>query len=104
MNNDERSVLSIGGFGLAVVALAFAGFALARTDDKSSAGPSAPGGAATATIDVSLTEFAMTPKMIEISPGDAEIRVTNSGTAVHNFAITERGITTRDLQPGESQM
>ena len=103
MNNDERSVLSIGGFGLAVVALAFAGFALTRTGDRSSAGPSDPGGGATAIIDVSLTEFAMTPKMLEMAPGDAEIRVTNSGFAVHNFAIAERGITTRDLQPGESQ-
>ena len=103
MNNDERSVLSIGSFGLAVVALAFAGFALTRTGDDSSAGTSGPSGAAAATIDIGLTEFAMTPKMVEIAPGDTEIRVTNSGNAVHNFAITERGITTRDLQPGESQ-
>ncbi len=102
MNNDERSVLAVGGFGLGVVALAFAGFAISRSGTTSTA--SAPGTQATVTaVDVNLTEFAMTPNMLDVPPGDVAIHVTNSGTVVHNLSIPDRSLTTRDLQPGEAQ-
>ena len=102
MNNDERSVLAVGGFGLGVVALAFSGFAISRSGDSGSSG----GGFAAVTttaVDVNLTEFAMTPNMLDVPPGDVTIRVTNSGNVAHNFSIPERNLITRDLQPGEAQ-
>ena len=102
MNNDERSVLAVGGFGLGVVALAFAGFAISRTGNTSSAAAPGPTTQST-TVDVNLSEFSITPNMLNVPPGDVVIQVHNSGTAVHNFAIPERNVTTRDLQPGESQ-
>lgn len=106
MNNDERSVLAVGGFGLGVVALAFAGFAISRTNSNSSSSAGSAGaglGAAASAVDVNLAEFAMTPAMLDVPPGDVTIHVTNSGTVVHNFSIAERSLTTRDIQPGEAQ-
>ncbi|MEI7617305.1 MAG: multicopper oxidase domain-containing protein [Actinomycetota bacterium] len=102
MNNDERSVLAVGGFGLGVVSLAFAGFAISRSGDSGSAG-SISAAATTTAVDVNLTEFSMTPNMLDVPPGDVTIHVTNSGTVAHNFSIAERNLTTRDLQPGEAQ-
>ncbi|CAB4885903.1 unannotated protein [freshwater metagenome] len=103
MNNDERSVLAVGGFGLGVVALAFAGFAISRSGNTSTAAaPGAPAAVST-TIDFTLTEFAITPNMLEVPPGNVTIQVHNGGLAVHNLAIASRNLTTRDLQPGETQ-
>ena len=102
MNNDERSVLAVGGFGLGVVALAFAGFAISRSGDSGSNG-GVTAAVTTTAVDVNLTEFAMTPNMLDVPPGDVTIRVTNSGNVAHNFSIPERNLTTRDLQPGEAQ-
>ena len=73
MNNDERSVLAVGGFGLGVVALAFAGFAISRTNSNSSSSAGSAGaglGAAASAVDVNLAEFAMTPAMLDVPPGD----------------------------------
>ena len=102
MNNDERSVLAVGGFGLGVVSLAFAGFAISRSGDSGSNG-SVTAAVTTTAVDVNLTEFAMTPNMLDVPPGDVTIHVTNSGNIPHNFSIAERNLTTRDLQPGEAQ-
>jgi FtsP/CotA-like multicopper oxidase with cupredoxin domain len=62
--------------------------------------------AAPATFDVSLTEFALTPDMIDAPAGQPlSFRVTNDGTAPHTFAVdTGGGVeATRELQAGETQ-
>ncbi len=99
MTSDERSVLSIGGFGLGVLSLAFAGFALTKTSD---AGGETVAVSAVQTVDVSLSEFAITPGMLHVGTGDVQIRISNTGNVVHNLSFAERGVTSRDLQPGES--
>ena len=105
MNNDERSFLSIGAFIFGVLALVAGSFALAVTRDNASAGSSDGAAAApTATIvDINLTEFAMAPMMPTVPAGDVTIRLTNTGTIVHNFTLSEGSKGTRDLQPGESE-
>jgi FtsP/CotA-like multicopper oxidase with cupredoxin domain len=50
-----------------------------------------------------LSEFAMSPAMPEVPEGDVTLRVTNTGTIAHNFTLGDRAISTRDLQPGDSQ-
>ena len=100
MNSDERSLLSIGGFGLAIAAFVFAGFTLSRIDDKA---VSAPAASAAPAVEIKLTEFAITPATVEVPAGDVNLRITNSGTLVHNLSFTETGMATRDLQPGETQ-
>lgn len=110
MNNEDRSFLSVGAFIFGVIALVFGGYAIARAPDSggssggssgassgSSASPSA------AVVDINLSEFKMTPAMATVPPGDVTVRVTNGGTLVHNMTFVERKISTRDLQPGESQ-
>jgi FtsP/CotA-like multicopper oxidase with cupredoxin domain len=62
--------------------------------------------AASATIDVSLTEFAIVPDLIHAPPGqELSFRVSNDGTAPHTFAVdTGAGVeVTRELQAGETQ-
>jgi hypothetical protein len=62
--------------------------------------------AAPATFDVSLSEFALTPDMIDAPAGQGlSFRVSNDGTAPHTFAVdTGAGVeTTRELQAGETQ-
>ncbi len=104
MNNDDRSVLSIGAFGVAIIALIFAFYTLGSSSDDEPATVEPGTSAAATTVDISLTEFAMTPAMPTVPPGAVSLRVTNSGTAIHNLAFTEgSSATTRDLQPGESQ-
>src|SRR5918994_706495 len=55
------------------------------------AGEEAPergAGSAPATLQVSLTEFSISPPMIHVSPGEPlTFEVTNEGTAPHTFGI-----------------
>ncbi len=101
MNNDDRSVLSIGGFGLAVVALVFASYTLGSSPEGGNA--SIENADSATVVDIGLSEFAMTPGMPTVPEGTVTLRVTNTGTLVHNLAFTEQSNRTRDLQPGESQ-
>jgi plastocyanin len=106
MTRDDRSFLSVGGFIFGAIALAFGGYALATSPSSSSSvSTSAAAGAAPSTpvVDITLTEFMMTPAMVTVPPGDVTVRVTNNGTLVHNVTFVERKVATRDLQPGESQ-
>jgi plastocyanin len=60
---------------------------------------------APATVQVSLTEFAISPPMIHASAGEPlTFEVTNEGTAPHTFAIdTGEGVrATAEIPPAES--
>ena len=104
MNKDDRSFLSIGAFIFGAIALLFGGYALATSPTKSTNTVSTAGaGAAAAVVDIDLSEFKMTPEMVTVPEGDVTVRVTNSGTLVHNLSFVERNVSSRDLNPGESQ-
>lgn len=104
MNSDDRSFLSIGAFIFGVIALLFGGYALASSpgDSGGSIGTTQTGTSATV-IDISLTEYKMTPAMPVAPPGDITLRVTNNGTLAHNLSIPDRSVSTGVLQPGQSK-
>jgi hypothetical protein len=52
------------------------------------------------TIDVSLTEFAITGDLA-VPPGLVSLRVTNNGSIPHNLSVVD-GASTPDLSPGEA--
>lgn len=55
------------------------------------------------TISVSAKEFAYTPSTITVNKGDTvTINFTNNGTTAHNLTITELGVATKSIGPGES--
>lgn len=104
MNRDDRSVLMWGSFGVAVAALFVAIASLTGLTENGASGTSSGESAATATIvDVSLSEFAITPAAIVASPGEVKIRVTNNGSMAHNFSIPALSAKTKDLNAGESE-
>ncbi len=102
MSRDDKSFLSGGAFIFGAVAFAFAGFAILNSGD-SEGNASTAAAIAPTVIDVNMTEFAMSPMMPNVPTGDVALRVTNSGTLVHNLTFKDGGLATRDLQPGESQ-
>jgi FtsP/CotA-like multicopper oxidase with cupredoxin domain len=95
--------LGFATFAVAVAALGVALFGLADngSGSESAGGGGSGGGAAPSTVEVVLTEFAITPAMIDVAPGDT-IKVVNEGTMLHNFSIPDLGLKTPDLNAGES--
>ncbi|MGD9999713.1 MAG: multicopper oxidase domain-containing protein [Ilumatobacteraceae bacterium] len=101
MSSKERSTLGWFGFVVAVAALCLAVFGLRDSTDASANGGGS-GEAATPTITVELTEFAIVPAMIDVPTTGAVLNVVNKGTMVHNLSIAELGVKTADIQPGAS--
>lgn len=91
----------------ATAVLVLVAAACSRGGDAGGEGaPEAEGGAGT-TIDVTLTEFAISPEMIDAPVGEPlTFAVANDGSAAHTFAVeTGEGIQeTRLIQPGDSAM
>src|SRR5205814_7226621 len=52
-------------------------------------------------VEVSLSEFAITPTMPTAPVGKVVLHVTNTGSMVHNLSVPSLGLKTPDLQPGE---
>ena len=100
MDKTERNTTA----GVAAIFSAFclvvAVIAAVRAGTPSSASPGSSG--AGSTVSVTLKEFSISPVMIDVTPGDVTINVTNSGTMEHNFSIRELGQATKNIQPGES--
>ena len=93
----DREVVGTAGVVFALIAMMFGLFAFvvaAHADNKK---VGAPAGA----VQVSLSEFTITPASIS-APLNGELTVSNAGTTVHNFNIQGTNIHTRDLQPGDS--
>ncbi|HUF99988.1 MAG TPA: multicopper oxidase domain-containing protein, partial [Ilumatobacter sp.] len=99
--NSDSLFLAFFAFLLAGAAVVFAGYALFTSDGGGSAA-AAPGGEQVV-VEISLTEFAITPAMPTVPAGsNVTIRVTNNGSMVHNLVFTESGESSGDLQPGET--
>ena len=62
--------------------------------DASTAGGLSP------TVELTLTEFAITPASVTANAGRLVLRVLNKGTVAHNVEVEELGEKTIDLQPG----
>ena len=83
-----------------IVMLAVSGCTAAGEESSEEGAASVP-----ATLQVSLSEFAITPSMIHAPQGRAlTFEVTNEGTAPHTFAVdTGEGVqATAEIQPAES--
>jgi nitrite reductase (NO-forming) len=101
----QSAVPTLTVFAVVVAALAFAlaitGVVVATDDDGGVAAVGPPG--APQTIEVSLTEFAVTPSTIELAPGtELTLVVTNDGTMQHDLKLD--GTTgTGMLDPGATE-
>ncbi|MFM7871224.1 MAG: multicopper oxidase domain-containing protein [Actinomycetota bacterium] len=102
MSRDDRSVLMWGSFGVAVAALFVAIAALTGLAEGQSSESGSEAGVTV--VDVQLSEFAITPAAIVVPPGKVQLRVTNTGSMVHNFSIPALEKKTSDLLGGESEI
>ena len=105
MDRPERTTLTLVATAIAVLALLVSAGAVVASNRNatSAAGAGIGAGAGAATmIDVNLSEFAITPKELAAPPGPITIRVHNTGSMEHNFAIKGVGKTSRNLKPGET--
>lgn len=79
------------------------------TSSSSSASTSATSSSSTSAanvkrIEVTLSEFAFTPNVIEVNRGDqVEIVFTNTGALPHDFRIDALNVDSGLVQPGESK-
>ena len=80
--------------------LAFVAVILAGDDESGAGAPDGTGGSQT--VDVSLTEFAVDPPMLEVPAGtEVIVNVTNDGSMPHDLKVD--GETGTDLiDPGET--
>jgi len=96
-NRRDREAVGTAGVALGLVALMFGFFAFvvaAHADNRKIGTPAG-------SVQVSLTEYAITPTTIS-APLNGKLIVTNAGTMVHNFNVQGTAIHTKDLQPGET--
>ena len=93
----DREVVGTASVMFALLAMMFAFFAFAfaaHADSKKT-------GVAAGEVQVSLSEFTITPATIS-APLNGKILVTNAGASAHNFNVTGTNIHTKDLAPGDS--
>ncbi|MEO6122141.1 MAG: multicopper oxidase domain-containing protein [Ilumatobacteraceae bacterium] len=103
MIREEKSFLSVSAFIFGALALGFGGFAILHDGNGSSSTTSSAVVADAATVvDMTLSEFAMSPAMPTVPAGDVTLRLTNSGTMVHNVTFPDGGKSSGDIQPGGS--
>lgn len=99
MSASEKSVLGWFAFAVAISALCLALFGLSENSEADSAGGASASASATV-ITVELTEFALTPNMVDLPTSGGVLRVINKGTMVHNLSVPELSKGTGDIQPG----
>jgi plastocyanin len=95
---EDREVVGTGSLVFAFLAAMFAFFAFIMAAHADSRTLGAPAGA----VQVSLSEFAITPSMIA-APVGGKLSVTNTGTVDHSLVIEGTKLATKDLKPGESE-
>jgi manganese oxidase len=105
--DEARTVGQIAIAAIAVVALVLSGGALITAIGGGGGGTAAPvvaAGdtvAATESLEVELSEFAITPADLTIAAGGS-LAVTNAGSAPHDLEIVDAGLSTPMLNGGES--
>jgi nitrite reductase (NO-forming) len=97
---SDRSSVSILAIVVSVVALLLATVGVIVVATNDSEGSSS--GEATS-IDVKLTEFAITPKALTASAGTVKIVVTNAGTMPHDLQVTQLDKKTAIINPGQTE-
>lgn len=102
MNRDERTVFSLGAFVVAVFAIFVAFWAVFLVRDDDGGGGEAAAVASPTEINVDLAEFSISPNTLEIPPAGATLRITNSGSTLHNLEIPQLGLKSGDVQPGQA--
>src|SRR5262245_43819621 len=80
---------------LAICAFAIAGAAMSKSNDAQDAAAKANG------TQVTLSEFAIDPAMIDV-PAGGTLAVHNGGTTAHNLQVLGTDLATPDLQPGDT--
>jgi uncharacterized cupredoxin-like copper-binding protein len=83
--------------GLAVAGILMVAVMVIAFTAGGSSGPSSDSAAST----ISMTEMAFAPDPIEVSRGDAKLRIVNDGKLPHSFLIPELGKGTPDLATGD---
>jgi plastocyanin len=93
---EDKEVVGAASMVFAVLAAVFAFLALIVAADAESSGGTPANG-----VQVALSEFAISPEMIN-APVGSTLVITNNGSVDHNFAIDGTDRKTKDLKPGES--
>ncbi len=94
---EDRAAVGTAGVVFSTIAMVFGLFAFVVATHADNKKTGAPAGA----VQVSLSEFAITPSSIA-APTNGKLVVTNAGSVVHNFNIQETSVHTKDLSPGSS--
>jgi len=101
-NPDDRGfgaatmVFTLMTVVLAFSALAIAGRALSKSNDASNRVQASAG------TEVTLSEFSISPKMINVDVG-ATLSVHNAGKVTHNLTVQGTSLKTSDLAPGATE-
>lgn len=90
------TALYLFGIGAIVVV------ALIVANDNGDSAAATGSGSSSTTVDVKLTEFAVTGELMA-SPGAVDLKVTNAGTVQHNLTVEGTGVATKTLEPGASE-
>ena len=107
METNEETITgsSLGvtlALGAAVIAVILSVFALGRALAGDSGGDGGGGGGGgPSSVDVTLTEFEISPATINVAEGDG-LNVTNDGTATHNLKLRDGSLGTADLNAGDA--
>ena len=103
---DRRENLGVAALFVAVLALVAAvvgvGFgARALDEDEATGGAPAPSGSAPASVDVALSEFAITPAAIEVAAGGT-LEITNEGGIDHDVHVKGTDLASPLIGGGQS--
>src|SRR4051812_33916964 len=105
-SSSDAQRRTTGSITLAVAVVAFfvavlAVVVAADTSPSQKVDATATGGL-TPSIDLTLSEFKITPASVTADPGPLVLHVVNNGTMAHNLSVKDLGKKTVDLQPGAS--
>ncbi len=95
MAKEDKSLLGWFAVVLAVGALAVAMFGLRSV-------PASGAAATVANVDVVLSEFKITPTMISLPLEGGLLKIRNTGSAIHSFAVPQLGLKSSEIRPGGS--
>jgi FtsP/CotA-like multicopper oxidase with cupredoxin domain len=91
-------VVAVAAFLVAVLAVVV----IADDSPQTQVDASGTGGLTSPTVELTLTEFKISPASVTADPGPLVLHVVNDGTMAHNVSVKELGKKTLDLQPGTS--